>query len=441
MKKVTKMLAAALSCSMLLTSLPTSALTWVQPDDNTPTSGTCGDALTWKYDRESTVLTISGTGDMTDYSEEDMPPWWSWAPEITELDIADGVTSIGDYGIFGCDEIVSVTLPESVTSIGDKAFQSCWGMTEIHLPDTLTEIGAAAFASSGLTEFTVPAGVTEISEECFKACYNLLSVNIPETVTSISDEAFAWVGLTSVVIPESVTEIGENAFIYCTDLKEAEVHAKYIGSQSFCLCTSLERVELSGVERIGQLAFAYCNALEKVDIPISVGRIDGGAFANCESLALVQVFNPGCDFNEEDIPEEYDGKMTFCNGAEEVEEDVYVPYFNGVIYGYPGSTAQTYTETYGYTFKAFMPVTPGTPAEPLLGDVNGDGMVDAGDAADILVEAALNGAGESAFTDEQKALADVNGDGIVEAADSAIILQYAAAVGSGDKDAKLEDFV
>ncbi len=31
-------------------------------------SGTCGDNLAWVLDRDTGVLTISGTGEMTDYS-------------------------------------------------------------------------------------------------------------------------------------------------------------------------------------------------------------------------------------------------------------------------------------------------------------------------------------------------------------------------------------
>ena len=66
------------------------------------------------------------------------------------------------------------------------------------------------------------------------------------------------------------------------------------------------------------------------------------------------------------------------------------------------------------------------------GDVNGDSLVNAKDAASILVEAAQVGAGLSAsFTKMQTTAADFNSDGIVNAKDAAQILSHAAAIGAG----------
>lgn len=60
----------------------------------------------------------------------------------------------------------------------------------------------------------------------------------------------------------------------------------------------------------------------------------------------------------------------------------------------------------------------------VVGDVNGDGDVDAMDAAEIL----RYDAGLKSLEDAQKALADVNGDGDVDALDSAKILQFDAGI-------------
>ena len=45
-----------------------------------------------------------------------------WAKAITQADIGNTVTSIGDSAFFGCGGLTSVTIPSSVTSIGDGAF-------------------------------------------------------------------------------------------------------------------------------------------------------------------------------------------------------------------------------------------------------------------------------------------------------------------------------
>lgn len=78
-------------------------------------------------------------------------------------------------------------------------------------------------------------------------------------------------------------------------------------------------------------------------------------------------------------------------------------------------------------------------AEGQLGDVNGDGAINASDAAVILIAAAkLGAADESGLTAAQEAAADVNGDKLINASDAAIILQYAATVGAGSTDTLAE---
>ena len=79
----------------------------------------------------------------------------------------------------------------------------------------------------------------------------------------------------------------------------------------------------------------------------------------------------------------------------------------------------------GYPFEALA-----TAIE--LGDVTGDTIVNASDAALILNAAAKTGAGEaSPLMEEQQSVADVNSDSAVNASDAALILQYSAASGSG----------
>ncbi|MCD8354377.1 MAG: leucine-rich repeat domain-containing protein, partial [Clostridiales bacterium] len=86
-------------------------------------SGTCGEDLTWVL--EDGTLTISGTGDMTDWSSSSSVPWYSYASSIISVVIADDVTSIGNYTFYNCESLTSVTIPDSVTSIGDYAFGGC----------------------------------------------------------------------------------------------------------------------------------------------------------------------------------------------------------------------------------------------------------------------------------------------------------------------------
>ncbi|MBP0973210.1 MAG: hypothetical protein J5851_04820 [Oscillospiraceae bacterium] len=94
-----------------------------------------------------------------------------------------------------------------------------------------------------------------------------------------------------------------------------------------------------------------------------------------------------------------------------------------------------------YTLK--LDVLGAEPTQPdvLLGDLNADGIVNASDAAQILIAAATLGAGEDpGLSEAEQFAADVNGDGTINASDAAVVLIYAAAIGAG-QDVKIEDFV
>ena len=98
--------------------------------------------ITWDLSDDGT-LTISGT-DMPDYRWGTYP-WYSQRGKIKEIVIEDGVTSIGAYAFYNCQNIVSVTIPNSVSSIGYRAFSGCSGLTSITIPNSVSSIGRETF--------------------------------------------------------------------------------------------------------------------------------------------------------------------------------------------------------------------------------------------------------------------------------------------------------
>ena len=96
-------------------------------------TGSCGDNVTYSLDTETGVLTISGTGKMTDYSAEDCP--FNNRAYIKSVIIENGVISIGNYAFSYFGSLTNVTIPNSVTSIGYDAFNYCKSLTSVTIPD------------------------------------------------------------------------------------------------------------------------------------------------------------------------------------------------------------------------------------------------------------------------------------------------------------------
>ena len=228
-------------------------------------SGTCGSNLTWNLNAETGVLTISGTGTMTDYVW-DPAPWRSYTSIIKTVIINDGVTSIGESAFSYCSSLTSVTIGESVTSIGSSAFEYCSSLSSITIPNSVTSIGDWAFSDcSSLTSVTIPNSVTSIGDWAFYECSSLTSVTIPNSVTSIGEYTFCGCSsLTSITIPNSVTSIGKYAFYNCSSLTSVTIP--------------------NSVTSIGEWAFSGCSKLTSVTIPNSVTSIGSYAFYECSSL-------------------------------------------------------------------------------------------------------------------------------------------------------------
>ena len=83
--------------------------------------------------------------------------------------------------------------------------------------------------------------------------------------------------------------------------------------------------------------------LETVTIPYNVEYIGKSAFNFCRNLRSIYIENPNCTIE--------DNQSVINNGTDIA---TYKSYFNGTIYGYPGSTAEAYATKYGYQFADIM---------------------------------------------------------------------------------------
>ena len=246
-------------------------------------SGTCGDNLTWSFDKSTGTLEISGTGYMCTWSNN--VPWGDYGYAITTVIINNGVTSIGNYAFFYCDSLTNITIPSSITDIGYNAFSGCRSLTNITIPNGVTCIGDGAFSNcNGLTDIAIPDSVIGIDSYAFLGCSSLTSITIPEGVTCIDEGTFSGCsGLTNITIPDGVTSIGDYAFSYCSSLTSVTIGngVTSIGEEAFRDCNSLIDITIpDSVTNIGHYAFYDCISLAKIDIPDSLTDIGNFSFDN-----------------------------------------------------------------------------------------------------------------------------------------------------------------
>lgn len=291
--------------------------------------GAQGDNLTWTFDVDG-VLTISGTGDMMDWSSSNVP-WSGYRVDAKNVVIGSGVTSIGDYAFYCFNQLPELTVPNNIKSIGNSTFSSCEKLTDVVLPSSVTSIGDSAFyGCQGLQNIQIPQSVTTIGQRVFEKCGSLeITVaeenpnyssvdgvlfskdktilieyakdtvqnvyNIPDGVTAIGDKAFlSCTGLTSVTMPDSVTKLGESAFRFCSGLKSLPLGGRieHISDYAFSNCIGLKTVTIpASVTEIGMNSFASCSQLSSISFPDGLNRIGEKAFYNSRKLLDIVIPN------------------------------------------------------------------------------------------------------------------------------------------------------
>ena len=278
--------------------------------DEYPTSGTCGDNVTWSY--ADGVLTISGTGDMDDYGytyydEYDecyyydtiSAPFDAYSELITSVVVEDGVTSIGMSAFEWYSNITSVTLADSVVTVDDYAFYGATSLTDINL-ENVTYVGDGAFMFTSLTDIDIE-NVTYIGGSAFQGT-SLTSIELSDELTYIGGFAFAATDITEITIPASVTTIEEGVFGYCENLETITVEdgntactvvdgVLYNADMTTILCypagkTDTEFTIPDGVTRIGEMAFAY-GSFSTLNFADSVTEIGEDAFYRCVFTEII----------------------------------------------------------------------------------------------------------------------------------------------------------
>lgn len=411
-------------------------------------SGTFGYA-TWTLVGDT--LTLSGNGDLPDSVHENYIntisnidyldeivyyPWMKYRSIVKHLVIEDGIQDIPKAAFAYFYALETVDFPSTPITIRDHAFYAkdfdirdgLVAKTSYDIPDNVTLEGYHIFTSddAGSNSYRrVKINANRYSPAYYYCldhpCYIFTETGIaPEAITSgtcgenatwnfdfdtktlyiegkgatesISDDAtiegIEWIqpSIEKVVYGEGITEIApftaqkiNTHFSYnepLQDITELTLPStlKTIDDYAFAFYLNVKDVQIPyGVTTIGNNAFSACYKIENVVLPGTVKKIGDEAFSVCDSLKSI----------------------TIPASVTEIGEKIAKAYTIVAIYGYTGSTAESYAEENGYYFF---------PLSNTVGDVNEDGVVNLMDAI------ALNKylAGAISLTDNQLIAANCN---------------------------------
>ena len=255
---------------------------------------------------------------------------------ITSVTISEGITSIGYSAFENCTKVVKVSIPSTITewveeTYNNNAFKGCTGLKELELAEGLTILGQGAFyGCTSLEQVKVPSTIETFHNNVFYDCTSLKEVELPEGIKQIGYRAFNNCALEEVTIPSTVeywetvrstgvmaTPHNCSAFAGCQSLgkivfteglktlknfqgindcplvKEVEIPGSVEDlSYAFEGSQYLEKVTLNeGTERIGDNAFRRCTALKEIRFPSTILSKESSSFEEASAMERV-IFSP-----------------------------------------------------------------------------------------------------------------------------------------------------
>lgn len=368
--RLKRVISAALAVSMAVSMMPATAVsafaegtsantavTTTTVDENAPTAGDCGvegheKEVRWAFNKETGVLTISGTGRMADYkysNTEDTRPWAAFANVIKEVKIEEGVTGIGGNAFRNLTALTKTNIPASINYLGDYIFRADSELTDVEwapnftapsLKDNDTDGGTyiGTYVPTSMFDFCsklgdgkeltkwLPSSFTGVGCAAFRGTKFTVDFDNWSNLKYIGARAFEQMPyLESFTLTDGI-QIGlrgtdSNAF-NGSGLKKLIVNTEEVPRCFANGCTKLTDITLgSAVKKIQPFAF-QSTAITTLDVPEGISNIGDNAFYACQNLnkltfrgktTLGTTVFTACGIKELDI---LDGAEVICTGGD-----------------------------------------------------------------------------------------------------------------------------
>lgn len=294
-----------------------------------------GENVYYTFDEATGAVTITGTGETYDYSN-DSP--FKQNQNIKSVTVQEGVTGLGDWMFWGCNNITAVSFPESLESIGSMTFFNT-KIDNIVIPDKVTSLERNSFSRTegSYKSVSIGKGLTNFSLAYF-GNISIESVTVSSENTNITvvdglifDKTKTQLlyypcGLTKddsnaeYTVPISVQRIADYAFAG-NNFKKLTIPRSGLISRSGLLSRcSIDSLIIQSGTTIHDGSFSNCE-IKTITLPSTITEISYYAFNNCrgltdiyfmgteDELKAITVYSGNESLNSTTIHYAYDGKL------------------------------------------------------------------------------------------------------------------------------------
>lgn len=241
------------------------------------TQGKCGDNLTWTYNQETKMLSITGTGDMYDkffYDYDD------YLCDVEIVEIGKDVDYVAQFAFKLVNKNAIVKIYGDMDNFEKDSLQS---VRSIKLYGNAKTLGRATMGWC-LKEVTKSKSNKKIKikdnmvlsadgKKIIRYFGKEKKIDISDKITVIGEYAFYYRRIKSINMGENVKKINEGAFACCNTLKKVNFNDKLqkIGKYAFChtnYYSTIKKIELPEKVRVKRAAFMD-TPVEKIVVPNS----------------------------------------------------------------------------------------------------------------------------------------------------------------------------
>lgn len=301
--------------------------------------------VTATFDDSTGKVVISGTGATKNFTYS-ARLFKDYSSQIKTVVVNEGVTKLGNYIFYFWSECTVFDIASTVKEFGNYSFY----YTGIYsfAPEAGAILGSTMLSKSSLVKLTIKAGTSEIPSELCRACKKLTDITLPETITKIGKSSFAsCMALETFKLPPSVVSLDTGSFGDLEALKTIGLMQNVKGMlyQTFQGCIKLEDGYIPyGITQING-AYNRCHAIRTITVPKSVTRVLDYAFGPMNNLESIYFLTSSTYI----APSSGVTKgATICNSI----SNSTAKHDKMKIYGFAGSTAETYASTYSIPFVA-----------------------------------------------------------------------------------------